>query len=230
MDPISPTVVAIEHLDRLGETRVEEALRRIADEVVSIVPLCVGLSLSLVEDGVTLTLVAAGLDPLSPDFLKCHVGGPCVEVAADDADDADPFDEERWSVCARASAARGVQSSLSMPLLDNDVVVGGVTLYASAPDAFLGHDDAIAQVVGASAAASVRDADLTFSTRLLAAEAPELLANQADIDLAVRFIACSQEVDTETAEQHLRAAAARAGVSEVEIAHTVIRTHLPQVE
>ncbi len=229
MDPIPATIVAIEHLDRLGQTRVEEALRRIADEVESIVPVCVGLSLSLVEDGVTLTSVAAGLDTLSLDVPQDRDGGPSVEMAAEDAD-TNPLDEERWSVFARASAARGVQSSLSMPLLNNDVVVGEVTLYASAPGAFLGNEDAIAQVVGASAAASVRDADLTFSTRLLAAEAPELLANQTDIDLAVRFISCSQTVDTDTATQRLREAAARAGVSEVEIAHTVIRTHLPQVE
>lgn len=234
MDPIPPTVAALEQLDRLGETRVKEALRRIAVEVVSIVPQCVGLSLTLVADGVTLTLAAGGLATLPLDAVQYLDGGPCVAaVDGNDAPDVigfDPLSEERWSMFARASAAHGVRSTLSMPLLDNDVVVGGVNLYASARDAFVGHEEAIGQVIGASAAAAVRDADLDFSTRLRAAEAPEVLAEHADIDLAVGFIAGSQAVDTETARQRLRQAAARAGISELEAAHAVIRAYLPEVQ
>lgn len=233
MEPIPPTVLAIEHLDRLGETRVEEALRRIADEVLVLVPQCVGLSLTLVEDGVTLTLAAAGLDTLPLDAMQYLDGGPCVDAVEDNAplvtNLSDPLSEQRWSMFARESAARGVQSSLSMPLLEDDVAVGGVNFYGSTPDAFDGHEDQVAHLVGASAGAAVRDADLDFSTRLQAGEAPEQLAKQADVDLAVGFVASSQGVDTETARQRLRDAATRAGVSELEVAHSVIRTHLPEV-
>ena len=127
---------------------------------------------------------------------------------------------------ARASAVHGVQSSLSMPLLDQGRVVGGVDLYASTRDAFRGHHDELARIVSAHAPDAVQDADLSFSTRERAAAAPGVLAAQADIDMAVGLIAASQGVDTETALERLRDAAARSRSTDGEVARTVIRVHL----
>jgi GAF domain-containing protein len=230
VEPIPPTSEAFEKLDRLGETGVQPALDHMSEMVRTVVPECVGLSLTLVADDITLTLVATGEPTTYLDAMQYLDGGPCVKATETnqliEINEADLLDEERWSMFARASAAEGVQSSLSMPLLDDDAVVGGINLYGSTRDAFNGHHEELARIVGAWAPGAVRDADLSFSTRQRAAEAPGVLADQADIDVAVGVIAAAQDVDTETARRRLADSAARAGISEAEVARTVIRTHL----
>ena len=230
MEPIPPTRAAIEKLERLGDTDVERILRRLGERVVAEVPTCVGLSLTLVDDNVTLTLVASDPDTSQLDAMQYLDGGPCVEATTSgrvvEINEADLLDEERWSLFARSSATHGVQSSLSMPIVGEGRVVGGVNLYASTRDAFRGHHDELARIVGAHAADAVNDSDLAFSTRLRAAAAPGVLAAQADIDMAVGFIAASQGIDTETALERLRDAAVRSASTDVEVARTVIQVHL----
>ena len=108
MEPIPPTREAIEKLERLGDADVERILRRLGERVVDEVPTCVGLSLTLVEDNVTLTLVASDPDTSQLDAMQYLGGGPCVEAVTSDLlveiNEADLLDEERWSLFARASA------------------------------------------------------------------------------------------------------------------------------
>lgn len=137
-----------------------------------------------------------------------------------------PLDEQLWSLFARASAATGVRSSLSVPLIHEGSVVGGLNLYAATYTAFDGHHEALASLVGADAADAVRDADLSFSTRQLAADAPRVLADQADVDVAVGIIVARHAVDPETARRQLSDAAAQTGCTEVEVARTLIRLRL----
>jgi GAF domain-containing protein len=230
MEPVPPTIEALEKLDRLGQTRVEQGLRRISDQVVAVVPACVGLSLTLVGDAVTLTFVASDLEALSLDAMQYLDGGPCVESVGTNeviqADASDPLDEGRWSMFARASAAHGVKGSLSLPILDHERVVGGVNLYASVPGAFRGHVDEVARIVGAWAPGAVQDADLSFDTRAQAMQAPVVLADQADVDVACGIIAAEQNVEIATARERLRGAAARAGLRMADVARTVITIRL----
>jgi GAF domain-containing protein len=229
--PIPPTSQAFEKLDRLGETGVQAALDHMSELVREVVPECVGLSLTLVADNITLTLVATGEPTSHLDAMQYLDGGPCVTATETnqliEVNEADLLDEDLWSMFALASAAEGVRSSLSMPLLDEETVVGGMNLYGSTRDAFNGHHEELARIVGAWAPGAVRDADLSFSTRQRAAEAPGVLADQADVDVATGIIATALDVDLETARQRLAEAAARAGIPEAEVARTVIRTHLP---
>jgi len=162
MEPIPPTADALARLERLGATEVHSGLESVARLLELIAPQCVGLSLSLVEDGLTFTLAASDLQTVGLDAIQYLDRGPCVD------------------------AVHGVQSSLSMPLVDGDRVVGGV--------------------------------NLSFSSRLYAAEAPKILAKQADVDLATGLLAASQGIDTQTAELRLREAAERAGISPVDVA------------
>ena len=227
MEPIRPTTEALGKLDQLGATAVQAGLQRIAGQVEAIVPQCVGLSLSLLRDNVTFTLVATDLQAAALDAFQELAGGPCVQAVHDDEvlDVETALSEEHWSMDARATAAEGIQSSLSMPLVDRARVVGGVNLYASAPGVFEDHIDEVAEAVGAWAPAAVRDADLSFSSRLRAAEAPGVLANQADVDMATGLLAASQHIDTTTAEQRLSEAAERVGIAPAEVARTVIEVH-----
>jgi len=203
MEPIPPTADALARLERLGATEVHSGLESVARLLELIAPQCVGLS--LVEDGLTFTLAASDLQTVGLDAIQYLDGGPCADAVHGNEVlevETTALSEDRRSMYARATAAHGVQSSLSMPLVDGDRAVGGVNLYGSTPDAFEDRVDEIATIVGAWARGAVRD-----------------------VDLATGLLAASQGIDTQTAELRLREAAERAGISPVDVARTVIRMH-----
>jgi GAF domain-containing protein len=229
-EPLPETTDALERLSRFGAPDVGHELFALAQRIRSIVPECVGVSLGLIEDGITLTVVATDDVLAGLDAVQYLDGGPCIaaehrteplEVSAEDL-----LDERQWRMYAQASAAVGVASSLSMPIMDGDRVLGGVNMYASSPAAFEGRHEELARAVGASAEHAVANADLSFSTRLRATEAPQTLQDAEDVNVALGIIAEAQGVDIGTAQERLRQAAARAGISEAEVARAVrhIRT------
>src|SRR3954451_19462365 len=142
MQPLPQTIEALRELARQGEGSLSIELYAMARRVRGVVPELVGLSLGVIEDGVTLTLVASTVRLAALDAVQYLDGGPCV-AAADRAEPLDVnvddlLDEGRWQLYARASAASGVASSLSLPAMHGALVVGGVNLYAATPDAFAG--------------------------------------------------------------------------------------------
>src|SRR6476659_3120402 len=62
MEPLPPTVEAFEKLDRVGFPDAAAVMQRLGRRALAEVPECVGLSLTLIEDGITLTLVSSSLD------------------------------------------------------------------------------------------------------------------------------------------------------------------------
>jgi GAF domain-containing protein len=137
----------------------------------------------------------------------------------------DPLDEEQWSLFARTGAAAGVESSLSLPVLRDGVVIGGINLYAASPDAFESQVEALAQALGAEASAAVSDADLSFSSRLEAVQAPVRIRDRYDVDAALGILAARFTEPVDESRKRLRRAAAQAGVSEAVVARILIDLH-----
>ena len=229
MQPLPPTVEAFEKLDRVGLPDAAAVLQRLGRRALAEVPECVGLSLTLVEDGITLTLVSSSLDVAQIDAMQYLDGGPCVAAVGDartvETHDLGLLDEDRWSLFSRSSAAAGVQSTLSLSISHGHSVVGGINLYAGVPNAFEGHVDALASAFHADALSAVKDADLAFSTRRAAAAAPQILAARADVQVAVGMIAAQHGVDFDGAESQLLEAAAQAGIPIQQVARAVIAAH-----
>ncbi|WP_162529647.1 GAF domain-containing protein [Nocardioides caldifontis] len=200
-------------------------LHAMAARVRAIVPELIGLSLAVIEDGITLTLVASAEQIAALDAVQYLDGGPCVA----DLDRKEPldvniddlFDEHRWQMYAQASGALGVASSLSLPIMDADRVMGGVNLYAATLDAFTGRHEQLADAIGTDAALAIANADLSFRTKKQAAEAPGRVRALGDINIALGIIAESQGVTMTTARERLRDAAAQAGISEEQAAQTI---------
>ncbi|MCY7400829.1 MAG: GAF domain-containing protein [Nocardioides sp.] len=124
-----------------------------------------------------------------------------------------------------ASAAAGVASSLSLPVLDHGRVVGGINLYASSASAFNGHHRDLATALGASATGMVSNADLDFESRRKAQQAPRLVRDQQVLDVGIGILAAREGLDLETVRETLRMASVRAGVTEVQVAQTLINIH-----
>jgi GAF domain-containing protein len=226
VEPTPETFEAIQELSKYGDTEVADELLEMGRRVRQVVTETVGLSLGLVEDGLTFTLVSSDETIAGLDAAQYVDGGPCVAAAHQHEPVAwtkdDPLDETHWQLFAEASASAGIASTLSLPIMRHDRVVGGVNIYASTPDAFAGRLEQLAEVCGAWAPGAVTNADLSFSTRLAAAQAPEQLRGQDSVDQALGIISTAQRIDISAATERLREAAARAGISETQAARAII--------
>jgi GAF domain-containing protein len=229
MEPLPETDEALDEYLEEDDSDLRQVLVDLGGRAVAIVPSCVGLSLSLVQENLTFTLVATSQEVALIDAAQYLHGGPCVEVAkggpALDLEVDDLLDEERWTAFALTSAARGVKSTLSLPVERNGRVVGGINLYAADPAAFRGKHEELAASLGASAQGAVANADLGFTTRALAVATPTMLAESREVDLAVGRAAAREGVDVDTARASLGEAAARAGVSMAEAAEVLNRLY-----
>ena len=232
MEPIPETTEAVEEFgpfaDGLLQTLTAQGRR-----VRAIVPDCVGVSLASLENGVTFTLASTAEELSLLDALQYAAGGPCVDAVEQDrvlhyAPD-DPLNEDQWQLFARGTAAVGIASTLSLPILADETVVGGVNLYAASAHAFTGHHEGIANIFGAWAAGAITNADLSFTTRATAEAAPGKLRDDYNIGVAVAMFAAIKDITLDAARVQLRLAAQRAGVDEAQLADTVIQLgHLPR--
>ena len=227
MEPIPETLAAINELDpAVDEIALLEQLMDRADRARTIAPECVGVSVASLDVGVTFTLVATSDEIAALDAVQYLAGGPCEEAIEIDQGLAtvisDPLTEATWRSFSRASAAAGVRSTLTFPVLQAGHAVGSVNLYGGSEDAFTGHHEALAEVFEAWAPGAVVNADLSFSSRRVAEQAPRQLRNQVRVDVATGIVAAFQGLDEETAHDRLRSAAQRAGVPVNRVADIVI--------
>ena len=148
MEPIPPTEEVLGELIHQGDSELVASLLMMGRIAKQTVPECVELSLALLEDGLTFTLVASSEEISALNAIQYLDGGPCVTAAHEDhlieVDRGDIFDEGRWLMYAQATAAAGVASSLTLPILGGGRVVGTVNLYAATADAFEGHHQDLA--------------------------------------------------------------------------------------
>ena len=231
MEPIPETDEVLVELERYGDLELRGDLHRVIGLAQQRVPDLVGVSLSLVAEDLVLTFVANDEDTAGPDAVQPADDGPCLEaVGAEEVVDSEtpaPLDESTWALFARASAAAGIVSSLSLPLRGEGQVVGGVSFYGGDARSFEGHVEELADLFGAWAPGAVANADLSFETRLEAVESPGRLKEQAYFDEAVGLLVSARGHDVRRAEAKLRAAAARAGVGVHMLARALVETMEP---
>ena len=125
MEPMPETREALAEFVSLDDPDVDELLAELGRRAQAIVPDLVGLSLGLVHEGLTFTLLASNSGVATIDAAQYLDGGPCVDVSegrmdSAQVDMADPLDEERWRLFSQLSAASGVASSLSLPVYRSD--------------------------------------------------------------------------------------------------------------
>jgi GAF domain-containing protein len=204
---------------------VMTAVRAAAEAVVDVVPHCVGMSITLVDGGRSVTLMATSTGVATLDAAQFLDGGPCEDCLATGSDLTvdDLMSEERWARFAQAAAAHGVRSSLSLPLRSEGEVVGGVNLYADTADAFTDRQREVAEIFGAAVQEAVSNADLSMSTRGRAERAPDELRDRAAVDQAVGVLVAQRGVSVAEAQSLIVDAASRAGISDTQAAAVVLQ-------
>lgn len=227
MEFLPHTQEALDEYISLADPDLSESLDLMGVAATRIVPDCVGLSLCLIREGLTFTLVASNLRLAELDAMQYLDGGPCVAAVEDNEvrgeDVQDLLNEARWRLFAQASAAAGISSTLSLPVLESGLVVGGINLYAATADAFGGHHQELADALGASALGAVTNSDLAFRSRERATHAPGQLREQRLRDVAVGILAAQEGLDVDSAREQLAQAALRAGVTEEQAAQVLIQ-------
>jgi GAF domain-containing protein len=227
MKPIPETTEAADELDpRSDGLDLLEHLTDLANRAQEIVPDLLGVSIARMDRGLTFTLVATAAEIAVLDAVQYIAGGPCVDAAhameVREFNQDDVLDEETWRLFAEATAARAVRSTLTLPVVTDDGVVGTVNLYGASRRAFVGHHDGLAEIFGAWAAGAIANADLSFTTRQAAQAAPEQVKNQHLVEVATGMVAAQLRVDADTALARLHDAAVRAGATLVELARTIV--------
>jgi GAF domain-containing protein len=195
---------------------VEGLLRVIEGWAVRTVPECVALSVTLLDDDLTFTLV---------DHERAVHAVDEGDHGRSEKDPDFALDERGWAEMARQRAFAGIASTVCLPVVEEGRAVLNIDLYASTAHAFHDRIEGLVSALGAWQAGAVTNADLGFETLRRAEAAPERLRVQRLIDVAIGLVAAHVGVTTDDAAGLLSQAADRAGVTESEAA-TVARVLL----
>src|SRR6478735_8917468 len=231
VEPIPETLQALDELDvDVDDEALGAGLVAVADNARKVAPGLVGVSIASREHEVTFTLVATDEETATLDAVQYVSSGPCVDaIDLGHGIATSPgglLDEARWRDFARASAAAGVHSTLTLPVVGPDGdVVATVNLSGSRTDTFEGRHQQLAGVFGAWAPGAVTNADLSFSTRRAAEEAPDRLEHLALLDTATGIIAAVREIPVTEARWQIEDAARRAGVPVTRLARVIVGLH-----
>ena len=195
---------------------VEGLLRVIEGWALKSVPECVALSVTLLDDDLTFTLVDTDASTERP-----------AGEAADRPREQPGFalDELGWAEMARERAFAGIASTVCLPVVEAGRAVLNIDLYASTAHAFHDRIDDLVAALGAWQAGAVTNADLGFETLRRAEAAPERLRVQRHVDVAVGLVAARAGLTIDEASGLLVEAADGAGISEAQAA-TVARVLL----
>jgi len=230
MQPIPETLEALAELDAyLDDGTLLDGLRDQSAVAQRLAPGLVGVSVTSREQDLTFTVVATDEEMAALDGVQYLGSGPCVEVL--DAGQgmattsADLFNEPRWRALAQAGAAAGVRSTLTFPVLADGEVTGTVNLYGRSDDTFDGKHALLADVFRAWAPGAVTNADLSFSTRAAAQQAPDRLRQDATIETAIGLVAAARDITVDEAREQMEDAAARAGVPLASLARAILHVH-----
>lgn len=195
---------------------VEGLLRVIEGWAVRAVPECVALSVTMLDDDLTFTLVDAG-SHVERARTQRNADG-CAAHCPDQGAEDHALDEGGWADMARERAFEGIASTVCLPVVEDGRAVLNIDLYASTAHAFHDRIDGLVEALGAWQAGAVTNADLGFDTLRRAEAAPERLREQRLVDVAVGVVAATVGVTTDDALALLRDAADVAGIDEAQAA------------
>ncbi len=216
MEPLPEVQDVARQLAALSLETVDllEALGRVTDIALRLLPSCVGVSITVLVDGDPFTVTATSEAMATVDASQYLLDGPCVEGArsGEPVLVGDVLDEGRWQAFAQTAAAQGIRSSLSIPFRSPDGTLPGcLNLYAGEPGAFSGQAEVVAGMFGARLEDLVTNADLSFMTRHFASELPQRLLDQGKVSEAVEILVLNLGMSSLEARERLEYAASRAG-------------------
>lgn len=152
--------------------------------------------------------------------------GPCVDAGRSGMIFliTDMRTEERWPDYARHAAARGVRSSLSVPLPFQSTTIGALNNYSTSPDAFGEDDVAVGEEVASWVAFAVANASAAASVAVEAANMRSAMLTRGTIEQAKGILMERFKVTPDGAFTLLSTASQHTGLKLRDVAHDLVST------
>lgn len=191
--------------------RVDAPLAQVLDSVAllakELIPGAEEVSVTLAASGEGATAATTG--PLASDLDASQYAadaGPCLDAARYGRSYAiaDMRAETRWPSFAAHAAEAGVGSSLAIPLVVDQVVIGALNVYGAAAGTFDAADDRVAEACAGYAAAALHSAQTVQASSALAEQMKQAIASRAEIEQAKGILMAERRIGADEAFAVLR--------------------------
>ena len=210
---------------RLNNRPLEEVLQQFVQIAKDAVPGADEVSNTLVRDDKGWTAAYTGRLALDADELQYERGyGPCMDAGRTGTvlliDDTRV--ETRWPDYTAHVAARGVLSSLSVPLPIQTDVIGALNIYSREPSAFSTEAVEIAEELAGHVAVVVGDAIAFTEATTLVEQMRRAMDSRSIIDQAMGVIMAQNRCDADAAFAILTRASQNRNIKLREIARSTV--------
>jgi GAF domain-containing protein len=227
VDHTDALIAGIDAIAKLyvGETTLEETQQRVADLANTISG----------SDMVGVTMLVAGQPrtAVSTDEIASEIDdsqystgtGPCLDACRSqhvqrvDATDSD----DRWPEFGEAAAARGIFSSLSLPLVDHDTGRGALNCYSRTAGAFSPEDERNGSKFAAAASVALANSEAYWDARHLSERLDLAMQSRATIEQAKGILMAAQHCGPDPAFEILVRASQRQNRKLRDIADELVR-------
>jgi GAF domain-containing protein len=212
---------------RLNNRPLEEVLQQFVQIAKDAVPGAGEVSNTLVRDDKGWTAAYTGRLALDADELQYERGyGPCMDAGRTGTvlliDDTRV--ETRWPDYTAHVAARGVLSSLSVPLPIQTDVIGALNIYSREPSAFSPEAVEIAEELAGHVAVAVGNAIAVTEATTLVEQMRRAMDSRSIIDQAMGVIMAQNRCDADAAFAILTRASQNRNIKLREIARSAVMT------
>jgi GAF domain-containing protein len=134
-NPAPAAQAAFEELGRISfaEHSLQSLIQQVTDLAARVIPGDPVTSVTIVSHGAPRTAAFSGELALELDHLQYRLGdGPCLSAATQrrPSEVLDTLTDQQWPDFARRAAERGCRSVLSVPMPVQELVSGGLNVYA----------------------------------------------------------------------------------------------------
>ncbi len=209
----------------LSEESLDAVLNLVVQQAEATIPAADAVSVSIVRDGRVQT--AAYSDDLAMEADEVQYSnddGPCVDAIRSGSINSVPSmrAEQRWPPYVVGAMAKGVGSSLSLPLMVRDDVIGALNMYARREGAFQNGENHIATKFANQASILLANAVAYMTKDQLADQLQEALKSREAIGKAIGILMEREGIGEEDAFGMLRSASQHSNIKLREIASEVV--------
>lgn len=235
MDPRAEALSALARF-QVSSLSVGDTLQRIAEITLAALPSTAVAGMTMLgEDERPTTAIFTDPDSPAIDEAQYREGkGPCLDawrqkrvIRIGKIDDV----TEEYPAFAEACRDHGVLSTLSLPMVNGDVAVGAMNLYARALDAFTQDDEELGEDLAAAAGSVLANVSAYWTAFELSQQLSEAMESRAVIEQAKGMLmARNPSLSSDGAFDLLRKASQRENIKLRVIAQRIVERRAPVVD
>jgi GAF domain-containing protein len=232
MDPRAKALSALARF-QVTDASVGETLHRIAEVTREAIPAAAIVGMTMLgEDEQPTTGVYTDEDSPEIDAAQYREGkGPCLDAWRENRVFRVARVEQcagRYPAFASACLDHGVLSTLSLPMVNGEVAIGAMNLYARVPEGFDDDDEAVGLDLAGAAASVLGNVSAYWTAFELSNQLSEAMDTRAVIEQAKGMLmARSPGLSAEGAFDLLRKASQRENVKLRDLARRIVERRLP---